>query len=176
MVLEGFTTYLEKKRAMSRSGDVLEDFRTGWDTHVSFGCQHPAHYRLMFGNPQAGQIAPAALVAQEELARTVADWGAEGRLKVSVESALNTMSAAAVGVTLHLIAAQSDHTHPVATSTRDTIARALFDHPDDPSPGGVARTARQLLDALPHGPTSSLRPTEFALLREWLTLLVSNED
>ncbi|APU15395.1 transcriptional regulator, TetR family [Actinoalloteichus sp. GBA129-24] len=176
VVLEGFNTYLDGKRAIAWSGDVLEDFRTGWDVHVSFGCEHPAHYRLMFGNPQADQTAPAALVARDELARTVAEWGAKGQLMVSVDAATETMSAAAVGVTLQLIAAQADSTHPISTNVRDTIAHALFHplNPGDTFADGVTRPARQLLDALPRGPLERLRPTEVALLREWLASLADS--
>lgn len=173
VVLEGFTRYLDGKRAVVWSGDVLEDFRRGWDMHVSFGCEHPAHHRLMFGNPQAGQIAPAALVARDEVARTVAEWGARGHLKVPVDAAVEAMSTAAVGVTLQLIAAQADSTHPMSTSVRDTIGKALFHlaDTDDGFADGVTHRAQQLLDTLPRGPVEGLRPTEIALLREWLATL-----
>ncbi|MEU6716364.1 TetR/AcrR family transcriptional regulator [Nonomuraea sp. NPDC046802] len=176
VVLEGFSTYLEGKRAISPSGDVLTDFRTGWDMHVSFGCEHPAHYRLMFGNPQAGQAVPAASLAHDAVARTVAEWGEQGHLKVSVDAATETMSAAAVGVTLQLIAAQADSTHPLSTNVRDTVADALFrpSETGDGVAGAVTRPARQLLDALPHGPLEPLRPTEVALLREWLASLADS--
>lgn len=173
VVLEGFSAYLDRKRAVQWSGDVFEDFRAGWDMHVSFGCEHPAHYRLMFGNPQVDRIAPAALVAQDEVARQVAEWAAKGHLKVPVDAATQTMSTAAVGVTLQLIAARADNTHPISTNVRDTVAEALF-HPvsnDDALATGVIRPARQLLDALQHGPTGPLRPAEVALLREWLVSL-----
>ncbi len=170
VVLEGFTGYLEEKRAIAWSGVALDDFRTGWDVHVSFGCEHPAHYRLMFGNPQAGRPSPAALVARDEVARTVAEWGRQGQLKVSVDAATETMSAAAVGVTLRLIVEQADCTHPVSTSVRDTVAQALFHSPDADHTivDDIPRSARQLLLALRRGPWEPLREAEVALLREWL--------
>ncbi|MBQ1082473.1 TetR/AcrR family transcriptional regulator [Nocardiopsis sp. B62] len=171
VVLEGFNTYLARKRAVAWSGDVFEDFRAGWDMHVSFACEHPAHYRLMFGNPQADQTTPAAVVARDEVARQVAAWGADGHLKVPVEVATQTMSAAAVGVALHLVAQRADSTHPISTNVRDTIAQALFHNEGDDAAVGVSRPARLLLDALPPGPLEPLRPTEVALLREWLESL-----
>ncbi len=176
VVLEGFNTYLDGKRALTRSGEALEDFRTGWDMHVSFGCGHPAHYRLMFGNPQIDRMAPAAVVARDVVARTVAEWGAEGRLKVSVDAATQTMSAAAVGVTMQLITAGADSTHPISTNVRDTVAQALFrpSGEGDAFADGVTRPARELLEALPSGPPEPLRPTEAALLREWLAYLADD--
>lgn len=176
VVLEGFTRYLEGKRAVMRSGDALKDFRTGWDMHVSFGCRHPAHYRLMFGNPQTGRTPAAAVVARDEVARTVAGWGAEGQLIVSADAAMSTMASAAVGVTLQLIAVGADSTHPNSTNVRDTIADALFGPLDveDDGTRGIARSARRLLDALPSGPVGPLRPTEAALLRDWLLSLAED--
>ncbi|MBM6403053.1 TetR/AcrR family transcriptional regulator [Phycicoccus sp. CSK15P-2] len=178
VVLEGFNTYLAQKRAVAWSGDVLEDFRAGWDMHVSFGCEHPAHYRLMFGNPRADQVAPAASVARDEVAHTVAAWGADGHLKIPVDAATQTISAAAVGVALQLIALRADSTHPISTNVRDTVAQALF-HPRDAGDDaavGVSRPARLLLDALPPGSPAPLRPTEVALLREWLTSLSATTE
>ncbi|WP_431728311.1 TetR/AcrR family transcriptional regulator [Verrucosispora sp. TAA-831] len=175
-VLEGFNAYLARKHAVGWSGDVLDDFRAGWDMHVSFGCEHPAHYRLMFGNPQADQTVPAALVAQEELARQVTQWGVGGYLKVPVETATQTMSAAAIGVVMQLIALQADSTHPISTNVRDTVAQALF-HPQyarDEVATGTSRPASLLLDALPPDFLGPLRATEVALLREWLTSLAGS--
>ncbi len=178
VILEGFTAYLDEKRTLMQTGDVQEAFRRGWDMHVSFGCAHPGHYRLMFGNPRAQRLPPAARLAREDLARTVAEWDRTGRLLVPVDVAATTMSAAAVGVTLQLIASQAESTDPISVDVRDTIARALFEPPiarDKPAMG-AARSARQLLDALPDGALVSLRSTEAALLREWLSAIADDSD
>ncbi|MEJ2870517.1 TetR/AcrR family transcriptional regulator [Actinomycetospora sp. OC33-EN08] len=173
VVLEGFTEYLDSKRAVARSDDVLEDFSRGWDMHVSFGCEHPAHYRLMFGDLRVDHTSPAAVVAQDEVDRVVSAWAAAGHLRVSAEAAKETISAAAVGVTLQLIAVRATSSHIISTNVRDTIARSVFraQGSSGTAADGCAGSATQLLDALPNGPWKSLRPTEVALLREWLAVL-----
>lgn len=173
VVLQGFNAYLVDKRSVAPSGDVLEDFRAGWNMHVSFGCRNPGHYQLMFGNPQAGRVPPAAEASRAELHRIVTEWAAKGYLAVSVEAAAETMSAAAVGVTLQLIAARADSSHPVSINVRDTIAGVLFPAPlaDGTLPTAYTRPAQQLLSAMPAGALHPLRATETALLKEWLRLL-----
>lgn len=170
IVLDGFTRYLTAKRAIAGSSDSREDLRRGWDMHVTFGCEHPSHYRLMFGDPRPGREPPAAQLARQDLARTVAGWERSGRLIVSIEVATSTLHSAAVGVTLQLIALRADATHTISTSVRDVLARALI----TPSPADedtvtrVGGPASRLLDVLPHGPLTPLRATEVALLRDWL--------
>ena len=159
-------------------GNVQEDFRTGWDMHVSFGCEHLGHYRLMSGSPRARSVPPAARLANDDLARTVADWESNSRLRVPVEVAAATMSAAAVGVTLELIQRAAKSTDPLSIRVRDIVFRALFDVPvvDETPSTGVVRPARQLLNALPHGVLEPLRSTETALLREWLKAVADGAD
>lgn len=178
VVLEGFTAYLDAKRSVMPTDDVREAFHRGWDMHVAFGCEHPGRYRLMFGNPQADRVAPAARLAREELERIASEWDRTGRLRVSADAAAATMSAAAIGVTFQLIGLGAQSAHPISINVRDTVARALFDAPpanDDRTPG-VHRCARQLLDALPQGPLGPLRSTETALLREWLSVIAGGAD
>ena len=176
VALDGFTAYLAEKRAVMRSSSALVEFVQGWDMHVGFGCQHPAYYRMMFGNPDAKREPPAAGVARDELARTVDLWNSRGSLAVSADAATATMSAAAVGVTLQLIAMDADSSHPLSARVRDTVAGAIFgERPADTRLStGVDRLARRLLDELPHEGHPPLRPTEIALLREWLSVLVDS--
>jgi AcrR family transcriptional regulator len=179
VILEGFTRYLDEKRSVVHQPDAREAFRLGWDMHVSFGCEHPGHYRLMFCNPGAERVPPAALLARETLVRTITEWDRKGFLLVPVDVAAATTSAAAVGVTLQLIASRAESTDPISAGVRDTVARALFGPPstDDERVSGVVRSARQLLDALPDGPATPLRTTETALLREWLnTISIPSND
>jgi AcrR family transcriptional regulator len=51
---DGFARYLAGKRAQALSGDPVDDLRRGWDLHVEFGLQNPAHYLLMYGRPSRG--------------------------------------------------------------------------------------------------------------------------
>ena len=178
VVLEGFTAYLGRKRSLMGTGSVDEAFRTGWDMHVSFGCENPGHYRLMFGNPRARSVPPAARLAHDDLARTVADWERRSRLRVPVDVATATMSAAAVGVTLDLIQRDASSSDPMSAQVRETVFRALFDVPvaDDTLSAGPTRPARELLNALPHGALAPLRSTETALLREWLSAIADGAE
>ncbi|NED61403.1 TetR/AcrR family transcriptional regulator, partial [Streptomyces sp. SID10244] len=64
---EAFAEYLERKRAVTRSGDLLVDFAAGWDMHVGFGVENPALYALMYGG--ADHQSAAAQTAEAELRR-----------------------------------------------------------------------------------------------------------
>ena len=170
VILEGFTSYLERKRSLIQTQDVREAFRLGWDMHVSFGCEHPAQYRLMFGNPLGQRLPPAASVAHAELVRTAAEWDRKGSLVIPVDVATATMSAAAVGVTLELITRRAKSVDPISLGVRDAVARALFDVPREgaEAPIGVAQLARRLVNELPDAALAPLGAAETALLREWL--------
>src|SRR5690606_35602972 len=63
---EAFAAYLERKRAVPSTGDLVADFEAGWDMHVTFGVENPALYAVMFGRT-SGRRARAARVAEEEL-------------------------------------------------------------------------------------------------------------
>jgi AcrR family transcriptional regulator len=173
VVLEGFQNYLTKKREIADSGDPVEELRRGWDMHVTFGCEYPGHYRLMFGNPRTEYTPPAAQLAHKELLRVVGEWERAGRLLVPIDVATSTLYAAAIGTTLQMIALRADCAHPRSISVRDTIAGALISPAaaDQESVARVGRPARMLLDVLPHGQLGPLRPTETALLREWLNAI-----
>jgi AcrR family transcriptional regulator len=172
VVADGFGRYLQRKRAVSRSGDPAQDLRSGWDMHVTFGVTHPAFYRLMFGNAGTGRTPPAAVAAHRELRDIVTGWERSGRLLLPIESATGILHAAAVGTTFQLITLGVDSDHPLSRQIRDMVAAALL----RPAPASsravspaVAQLARDLRSALPSGPIGSLRATETALLHEWLT-------
>ncbi|MBM0274329.1 TetR/AcrR family transcriptional regulator [Micromonospora tarensis] len=99
----GFDTYLAGKQSQSLTDDPLEDLRTGWDTHVRFGLEHPAYYLLMYGEPDPGRRSVAAERARQWLRMLVERVAAAGRLAVSIETGVGMVHAVGTGVTFNLI-------------------------------------------------------------------------
>jgi AcrR family transcriptional regulator len=100
---DGFDTYLARKHDQALTDDPVEDLRTGWDLHVQFGLERPAHYLLMYGQPAPGRRTEAAERASQRLHMLVGRIAAAGRLAVRVETAVGMIHAAGTGVTLSLI-------------------------------------------------------------------------
>jgi AcrR family transcriptional regulator len=100
---DGFARYLEQKHSLELSEDPVEDLRRGWDTHVQFGLDNPAHYLLMYGQTAPGGRTAAAERASQRLHLLVERIAAAGRLTVSVETGANMIHAAGTGLTLSLI-------------------------------------------------------------------------
>lgn len=100
---DGFETYLARKHGQALTEDPVEDLRTGWDLHVQFGLEHPAHYLLMYGQPTPGHLTAAAERGAQRLHMLVERIAAAGRLTVSVETGASMVHAAGIGVTLSLI-------------------------------------------------------------------------
>ena len=167
----GFEEYLRHKRARPSSGDALLDLRRGWDLHVEFGLANPSLYALMYDRPLRHRSSAAAVTARGELEAVVRGIEALGRLRVPIEVAVETLEAAAVGTTLQLVRHGRSSPDAAAVLVRDAVTAAVVRpgraHDVVPAPQ-TADAAARLLEALPWGPLAGLRPTELAVLRDWL--------
>jgi AcrR family transcriptional regulator len=151
LAIHAFDIYLAEKQTLAHTDDPVDDMRRGWDAHVDFGLRHPAFYLLMFGTDRPGRRpVPSALAAQLTLA-------------------------AIIGVTLSLIGAPVEDRDPeISARMRDTVIDSLTtDPPSAAEDPGLASRALALDAALTagDGDAVSLRPTETALLRDWLQRL-----
>lgn len=99
----GFDDYLARKHGMTLTDDPVDDLRAGWDLHVQFGLEHPAHYLLMYGQPAPGHHSEATERASQRLHLLIERIAAAGRLAVSVETGAAMIHAAGTGITLTLI-------------------------------------------------------------------------
>jgi len=152
----GFDTYLASKQAQLETDDPLADVARGWDLHVSFGLEHPGLYVLMYGGgrpqPPEGRSILAAMLGRA---------AAAGRLRVPVETAVEVVSAASVGITLRLIA-ESDP--DLSARVRDRVLAAIStDAPSD----GLTAHAVALRAALQERP-QLLGEAETGLMLAWL--------
>ncbi|GAB7039581.1 MULTISPECIES: TetR/AcrR family transcriptional regulator [Catenuloplanes] len=173
-----FDLYLAEKRTLTATDDPVDDLRRGWDMHVSFGLRHPAFYLLMFGPPRPGRRPPAVDQAYELLLRYMERVAATGRLRVPTTVAADLALAGGIGATLTLIGGRGDGAAPGAAPIADVtglsermrdslLGAVLTGAPATASPG-LAPLAVALDTALAAEPPETLRPTETALLRDWL--------
>lgn len=171
----GFDDYLERKHAMALTDDPVEDLRSGWDLHVQFGLENPAHYLLMYGQRTPGRQSTAAERALEQLHLIVERIAEAGRLKVTVETAEAMLHAAGIGVTLNLIGtAPEDRDSQLSPRLRESVFASITgaaqddsrEYPQraaslkavlDEAPGLLSKGERallnELLDRLAHGPS-----------------------
>src|SRR3569833_1615091 len=147
VVADGFERYLVRKKALPATGDVLADFRRGWDMHVEFGVTNPALYNVMYGQPLARQTVPAARSAHAELVSMMRDTEAPG------DHPLVTV---------------------VRDAVADAVIGPPRDNGTSPVAPQVADSAARLRAALPHGPIATLRSSETALLHDWLDELIDS--
>ena len=173
LAIQAFDHYLAEKHTVAPTADPVEDMRRGWDIHVGFGLRHPAVYLLMFGTDRPGRRPPAADKAHDRLLKFLHRVAAVGRLRVPPTLAATLCQAAATGVTLSLIATPAPDRDPeLSARMRETLISSLI---TDPSPGpdrGLASRALTLDAALTTADEPiPLRPTETALLRDWLQQL-----
>ncbi|WP_433266775.1 TetR/AcrR family transcriptional regulator [Actinosynnema sp. CS-041913] len=173
LAIHAFERYLAEKHTLVPTDDPVGDMRRGWDIHVDFGLRHPAFYLLMFGADRPGRRPPAADEAHDLLLKFLDRAAAAGRLRVPPALAARLCLAAVTGVTLSLISAPAQDRDPeISARMRDTLIGSLTTDPPPPSPEGPGLASRALAldaaltavdrDALP------MRPTETALLRDWL--------
>ncbi|NEE03572.1 TetR/AcrR family transcriptional regulator [Phytoactinopolyspora halotolerans] len=132
---DGFARYLEQKHNLALSDDPVEDLRTGWDTHIQFGLENPAHYLLMYGQPTPGHRSEAAERALQRLRMLVERIAVAGRLLVDVETAVSMVHAAGVGLTLSFIEMPpADRDLSLIGRMRDaTFAAIIATEPSSPS-------------------------------------------
>jgi AcrR family transcriptional regulator len=123
---DGFDRYLVRKHAQALTDDPVEDLRTGWDLHVEFGLEHPAHYLLMYGQPMPGHLTAPAERASQRLHLLVRRIAEASRLVVSVEAGATMIHAAGTGVTLSLIGtAPADRDPRLSGRVRDAVINAI---------------------------------------------------
>jgi AcrR family transcriptional regulator len=167
---DGFDTYLARKHSQALTDDPVEDLRTGWDLHVQFGLEHPAHYLLMYGQPAPGRRTAAAERASQRLHMLVGRVAAAGRLAVSIETGAAMIHAAGTGVTLSLIStAPEDRDLDLPRRLREATIGAIT----GAAPTGKRDYAQHAagLKAMLDGAPGPLTAGERALLGELLDRL-----
>ena len=172
VVESAFAAYLERKRSVPRSGDLLGDFAAGWDMHVEFGVQNPVLYRFMYGSPD-GRRCPAAQRAQTELRHGLERLADAGLLRMGVDEAAAVTTGMAIGCVTQLVHDGGSATGPVARSIRAALVAELTGRSpqnDDP------RDAAQLLLARLGVVTESFSSAEKALLGQWLHTIAGHDE
>jgi AcrR family transcriptional regulator len=164
---DGFARYLASKHAQGLSADPLQDLRRGWDLHVEFGLQNPAHYVLMYGRAAPGRRNPAAEQGLQRLRMLIERIAAAGRLVVGVDTAIGMMHAACVGITMNLIETPPGERDPaLADRLREAVLAAITTTAAD-SPPVVAQRAVALKAVLDDA-ADLYSPGERALVNELL--------
>lgn len=177
-----FESYLAEKRGLEPSADAIEDIRRGWNIHVEFGLRNPTFYALMYGNLRPGRRPAAAQENGEILRRLLERARAQGRLRVPVETAARAIEASTTGAVLLLLAQPENERDPAPlTGLRDTVIDSIVSTEPAADAGTlIADRALALLAAVGDGSDgdgadpvvdAGFRPTEAALLREWLSIL-----
>lgn len=164
---EGFARYLAGKRTQELSEDPVEDLRRGWDLHVEFGLQNPAHYLLMYGQTTPGQHNSAAEQGTQRHRMLIERIAAAGRLVVGVDTAQTMMHAACVGITMNLIGTPPGQRDPtVADRLREAVLAAIT----TTAPSGPPDVAQRAvgLRAVLDDAEDLYSPGERALLNELL--------
>ena len=160
----GFDTYLVSKQAQLKTDDPIADVGAGFDLHIEFGLANPGLYVLMYGAVRPGHVQP--LEGRRILRAMLERAASAGRLRVPVETALEFVGTAGVGVTLHLISTPEEERDPaMAGRVRDRVLEAIAG--DERSEGGPAVHAVALQAALRERP-ELLGDAETALMLQWL--------
>ncbi|MFI5957757.1 TetR/AcrR family transcriptional regulator [Cryptosporangium sp. NPDC051539] len=171
VAVQAFDLYLAEKQELAPTDDPVDDVRRGWDMHVDFGLRHPALYVLMFGTGRPGRRPPAANRAHHQLVSFFDRVAAAGRLRVPSATAASLSVAAGTGITLALIAAPAEERDlELSVKMRESVVASVI---IDALPGtdpGLASLAVALDASLGAavGEDLPLRPTETALMRDWL--------
>jgi AcrR family transcriptional regulator len=164
---DGFGRYLAQKHSLALTDDPVQDLRRGWDTHVRFGLENPAHYLLMYGHSTPGSPSRAATQSLERLRMLVERIAVDGRLSVGVETAVAMVHSAGVGLTLNLIGMPPDDRDPdLPDRLREAVIAAITTAAPSspPTPSARAVGFKAVLDQ-----TGGLYSTgERALLEELL--------
>jgi AcrR family transcriptional regulator len=164
---DGFARYLTQKHSQELTEDPVDDLRRGWDTHVGFGLENPAHYLLMYGHPTPGSPSRAATQSLERLRMLVERIAVGGQLVVSVDTAVGMVHSAGVGLTLNLVGIPPEDRDPaLADRLREAVISAITtaSPSSTPTPSARAIGLKAVLDQ-----TGDLySPGERALLDELL--------
>lgn len=138
---DGFARYLARKDSQVLSDDPVDDLRRGWDMHVEFGLENPAHYLLMYGQPTPGSRSRAAEQALQRLRMLVERIATAGRLVTSVETAVDMVHAAGVGLTLNLIGTPADDRDPSLPGRLREVIIGAISTAERSVPSSVAQRA-----------------------------------
>jgi AcrR family transcriptional regulator len=180
----GFDDYLATKRARRPERDPVGDLRRGWDLHVEFGLTNPGVYALIYGDPRPDAL-PAAVLEGEAMLRALVHRIAEaGRLRVSVDRAVQMIGSACQGVTLKLISTPlAERDAGVSAATREAVLAAITDEARARGKGRQKEKEREK-DDLPRrhavalkavmGKSRVLTPAESSMLSEWLDRLAED--
>lgn len=170
----GFETYFAGKLSNAYSSDPVEILLYAWDAHVEFGVTHASLYSLMFGAARSDTDSPAALESRAQITDVLTRVAQAGRLRIGIDTATFVVEAAYVGATLQAI--RSGYNPVVSKHLRDTVLGSIVAGISaPPADNSIASAANQLAAHLnsPAERSVALRPTELALLREWLRILTS---
>lgn len=170
VVEEAFSAYLERKRGVARTGDLLIDFAAGWDMHIGFGVENPVLYTLMYGRGD-GRQSRAAQTAEAELRRGLGQLADAGLLRIGIDEAVAVTTAMAIGCVTQLNRDGGSAAGPVARSMRAALMSELTGH--SPERDDTGQAARLLLARLGSAP-GLFTPAEEALLRQWLHTLAEH--
>jgi AcrR family transcriptional regulator len=174
LAIQAFDRYLAEKHTVAPSADPVDDMRRSWDIHVDFGLRHPAAYLLMFGTDRPNRRPAAADEAHALLTKFLDRVAAAGRLRVPPTLAAHLCQAAVTGVTLSLIATPAqDRDLELSAKMRETLINSLITGGPPPATDPALASRALALDAAltTAGEPVPLRPTEIALLRDWLQQL-----
>jgi AcrR family transcriptional regulator len=173
---------IERKRALDRSGEPLDDLRRGWDDHVAFAVEHPALYRLFYARvDEAEELPPAAREAREILLGELEAIARAGQLRVEPELAADVVHAGAHGVGSLLASRPGFPWHEqLSAFLREAVIAAITgdgaaSDGDSARGGDAARHALALSSLLAERP-AGLSPAESGLLQEWLARLATPEQ
>jgi hypothetical protein len=169
----GFDDYLGRKFGQALTDEPVDDLRSGWNLHVEFGLEHPAHYLLMYGQTIPGdRRPPAAEQASDRLHLLVGRIAEAGRLKVTVETGVAMISAACSGLTLMLIGtAPEDRDLDLSPRLRESMLASITGAPQEEARSSAQRAAglKAVLDEAP----GLLSQGERAILGELLDRLAN---
>ncbi|KIH99518.1 TetR family transcriptional regulator [Streptomonospora alba] len=167
---DGFDAYLVRKHDQALTDDPVEDLRTGWDLHIEFALEYPAHYLLMYGQPVPGRQSAAAERAAQRLRMLIGRIAEAGRLAVSVETGLEVVHAAGVGAALTLIGTPAEKRNPdLSRRLREATVGSITGAESSGARDRAQRAAG--LKAVLGGTDGVFTPGERALLGEFLDRL-----
>jgi AcrR family transcriptional regulator len=186
VVARGFEEFVQREGTVERSASPLLDVQRLWDIHVLFGLSHAQLYMLMFGNTGPGRRPVLVEEAEHLLERELGRAAAAGQLAAPPAQAARAILAANIGVTLMLLADQSDQpltsddiaALPLSAQTRDAVLRSVVSDQslvDDPERGAITTgqpsyvaAAIALNATLESSYPEQLSGTEMRLFLEWL--------
>lgn len=169
VVEQAFSSYLERKRGMLRTGDLIADFGAGWDLHIEFGLANPALYASMYA---PGRTSAAAETADRHLRGALERMRDAGLLRVDIDTAASMTTGMAIGCVTQLSRQHRCADDPAARAIRTALIDQLTGQPRNPTT--PAEAARVLLNDL-HNRSTAFTVAESALFGQWL-LVIADED